>query len=376
MIVEFALALVLLMGAGLLIRSFARLLQVDPGFRTANLLTLRFEPSPDSQNVRNFYERLETRLRSLPGIEAVASTNALPLMTERGNAMRFVVPDSPLMRPDMFPVAHLHLITPDYFRTLGIALRGRAYNARDLDQPSVIINETMARTYWPGQDAVGKRFVVGPWGPQPNWATIIGVAADVKQSGLEAERTNDFYFLDYGPRYLILQTASDPLIIARAVRREIQALDPAAPVSDFPQHGTSTGRFHRSAAILHLAAFDLRGRGSGAGGDRNLRHHVVVGSAAHAGDRYSHGGGSGCARHLETDPRAGAEAERYWSGHWARCNVRTHAVVGRAAFEISPHDPWVLAGVSMLMLAVTTAACYLPARRAAKVDPIDILRAE
>ena len=106
-VVEFALALVLLMGAGLLVRSFARLLNVNPGFRTANLLTLRFEPSgfPDSKTLRIFYERLETRLKSLPGVTAVAATNELPLATERANTQRFVVPSSPLMRPDVFPVA-------------------------------------------------------------------------------------------------------------------------------------------------------------------------------------------------------------------------------------------------------------------------------
>ena len=256
-------------------------------------------------------------------------------MTERGNAMRFVVPDSPLMRPDIFPVAHRHLITPDYFRTLGIGLRGRTYNARDLDQPFVIINETMARTYWPGQDAVGKRFVVGPWGPQPNWATIIGVAADVKQSGLEAERSNDLYFLDYGPRYLILQTASDPLAIASAVRREIQALDPAAPVSDFRSMeqvlAASTGPRRFSTLLLSIfAAVALA-----LGGDRDLRHHVVVGSAAHAGDRHSYGGGGGCARDFETGSRAGAEAERDWPRDRTGRNVRAHARSWRRSFSKS-----------------------------------------
>ena len=259
-VTEFALALVLLMGAGLLIRSFARLLKVDPGFRPANLLTLRFEPSgfPDSQTLRTFYERLETRIKSLPGVNAVAATRALPLAAERSEAQRFVVPGSPLMRPDVFPVAQLHRVTPDYFRTLGIALHGRTYNARDLDQPYIIVNETMARTFWPGEDAVGKRFIIGPWGPQPNWATIIGVAADVKQIGLDAERTNDFYFLWYGPRYLILRTASNPLELAPAVRREIQALDPSAPVSDFRTMEqvleTSTGPRRFSTLLLSIFA--------------------------------------------------------------------------------------------------------------------------
>ena len=188
----------------------------------------------------------------------MAATRALPLAAERSKAQRFVVPGSPLMRPDVFPVAQLHRVTPDYFRTLGIALHGRTYNARDLDQPYIIVNETMARTFWPGEDAVGKRFIIGPWGPQPNWATIIGVAADVKQIGLDTERTNDFYFLWYGPRYLILRTASNPLELAPAVRREIQALDPSAPVSDFRTMEqvleTSTGPRRFSTLLLSIFA--------------------------------------------------------------------------------------------------------------------------
>ena len=374
-IVEFALALVLLMGAGLLIRSFARLLQVDPGFRTANLLTLRFEPSP-SEKVQNFYERLEARLRSLPGVEAVASTNALPLMTERGDAMRFVVPDSPLMRPDIFPVAHRHLITPGYFRTLGIGLRGRTYNSRDLDQPFVIINETMARTYWPGQDAVGKRFVVGPWGPQPNWATIIGVAADVKQSGLEAERTNDLYFLDYRPRYLILQTASDPLAIFSAVRREIQALDPAAPVSDFRsmEQVLAASTSGRRFSTLLLSIFAGVALALAVIGIYGIMLWSVAQRTQEIGIRMAVG--ADACRILKLILGRGLKLSAIGLGIGLAATFALTRLLTAQLFEISPHDPWVLAGVSVLMLAVTAAACYLPARRAAKVDPIETLRTE
>jgi putative ABC transport system permease protein len=208
-IAEFALALALMMGAGLFIHSFARLLHVNPGFQPSNVLTLRVQlqfsvqDEANAQKLKTFYERLELRLRSLPGVKAVAATNAPPFATERNNTMRFVVPGSPLMRPDIFPTAQRHNITPDYFRTLGIPLRGRTYTPRGLDGSYVIVNETMARTFWPGEDAVGKRFVTGPFGPAPTWSTIIGVAADIKQIGLDSDRTNDFYFLWYGPTYLM-----------------------------------------------------------------------------------------------------------------------------------------------------------------------------
>jgi putative ABC transport system permease protein len=375
-IIEFALALVLLMGAGLLIRSFARLLHVDPGFRTANLLTLRFEPSgfPDSQTLRSFYERLETRLKSLPGVNAVAATRALPLAAERSEAQRFVVPGSPLMRPDVFPVAQLHRITPDYFRTLGITLHGRTYNARDLDQPYVIVNETMARTFWPGEDAVGKRFIIGPWGPNPDWATIIGVAADVKQLGLDSERTNDFYFLSYGPRYLILQTAFNPLALAPSVRREIQALDPSAPVTDFRTMEqvleTSTGP--RPFSVLLLSIFAFVALALAVIGIYGIMSWSVAQRTQEIGIRMAVGADARGILKLILGRGLKLSAIGLVLGLTA--TMALTRLLSTQLFEISPHDPWVFTAVSALMLAVTTAACYLPARRATKVDPIATLR--
>jgi putative ABC transport system permease protein len=375
-IVEFALALVLLMGAGLLIRSFARLLHVDPGFRAANLLTLRFEPSgfPDSQALRTFYERLETRLKSLPGVNAVAATRALPLAAERSEAQRFVVPGSPLMRPDVFPVAQLHRITPDYFRTLGITLHGRTYNARDLDQPYVIVNETMARTFWPGEDAVGKRFIIGPWGPNPDWATIIGVAADVKQLGLDSERTNDFYFLSYGPRYLILQTAFNPLALAPSVRREIQALDPSAPVTDFRTMEqvleTSTGP--RRFSVLLLSIFAFVALALAVIGIYGIMSWSVAQRTQEIGIRMAVGADARGILKLILGRGLKLSAIGLVLGLTA--TMALTRLLSTQLFEISPHDPWVFTAVSALMLAVTTAACYLPARRATKVDPIATLR--
>jgi putative ABC transport system permease protein len=375
-IIEFALALVLLMGAGLLIRSFARLLHVDPGFRTANLLTLRFEPSgfPDSQTLRSFYERLETRLKSLPGVNAVAATRALPLAAERSEAQRFVVPGSPLMRPDVFPVAQLHRITPDYFRTLGITLHGRTYNARDLDQPYVIVNETMARTFWPGEDAVGKRFIIGPWGPNPDWATIIGVAADVKELGLDSERTNDFYFLSYGPRYLILQTAFNPLALAPSVRREIQALDPSAPVTDFRTMEqvleTSTGP--RRFSVLLLSIFAFVALALAVIGIYGIMSWSVAQRTQEIGIRMAVGADARGILKLILGRGLKLSAIGLVLGLTA--TMALTRLLSTQLFEISPHDPWVFTAVSALMLAVTTAACYLPARRATKVDPIATLR--
>jgi len=381
-ITEFALALVLLMGAGLLIHSFARLLQVNPGFQPSHVLTLRLQLSPsaypDAKKLETFYDRLETRLRSVPGITSVAATNAPPLATDRANLMRFAVPGSPMTmtRPDVYPVAHRHLITPDYFRTLGIPLRGRTYTSRDLDQLYIIVNETMARTFWPGEDAVGKRFIIGPWNANPAYSTVIGVAADVKQVGLDDQRSNDFYFLWYGPAYLLVQTATDPMAMASAVRREIQALDPTAPVSDFRgmeqvmDNSTSQRRFSTvllsifASVALGLAVIGIYGIMSWSVAQRTqeIGIRMVVGADVRGIFQLIIGRGLKLAI-------AGLAIGLAASFALTR-------LLATMLFEISPHDPLILASASILMLAVTMLACYLPARRATRVDPIATLHTE
>ncbi len=381
-IAEFALALALLMGAGLFIRSFARILHVHPGFQPSNVLTLRVQlqlSTPDyanAQELKKFYERLELRLRSLPGVKAVAATNAPPLATERNNVMRFAVPGSPLMRPDIFPTAQRHNITPDYFRTLGIPLRGRIYTSRDLDGPYVIVNETMAHTFWPGEDAVGKRFVTGPFGPSPTWSTIIGVAADIKQIGLDSGRTNDFYFLWYGPTYLMIQTAGDPLPLAQVVHKEIQALDPSIAVSDFRTMNqlldSSTGPRRFSTVLLSIfAALALLLAVIGIYG---IMSWSVAQRTQEIGIRLAVGADSTGIFKLILGRGLKLSAAGLVIGLAATFTL-TRVLAGQL-FEISPHDPWVLTVVSVLMLSVTAAACYLPARRATEVDPITTLRSE
>ena len=381
-VAEFALALALLMGAGLFIHSFARLLHVNPGFQPANVLTLRLQlqlsaqDQANSKNLKTFYDRLEPRLRSLPGVTAVAATNAPPFATERNNVMRFAVPGSPRMRPDMFPLAHRHLVTPGYFRTLGIPLRGRTYNARDLNEPLVIINETMASTFWPGEDAVGKRFITGPLETPPSWSTVIGVAADIKQIGLDSDRTNDFYFLWYGPSYLMIQTKGDSLSLAPVVRREIQSLDPTVPVSDFRTMEqlleSSTGPRRFSTVLLSifaglallLAVIGIYGMMSWSVAQRTEEIGIRLAVGADSSGIFKLILGRGLKLSL-----AGLAIGLAVTFAFTR-------VLAGQLFEISPHDPWVLTAVSLLMLLVTAAACYLPARRAAQVDPITTLRSE
>jgi predicted permease len=380
-VAEFALAFTLLLGAGLFLRSFARLLHVDTGFQPANVLTLRFTLSaqsyPDDRKLHAFFDRLQARLAALPGVKAVALANALPLGSTRGNTIRFAVPGSPAMRGDILPMAQNGFVTPDYFRALGIPLiAGRVYEPRDIGQPYIIVNETMARTFWPGENAVGKRFITGPWGPSPTWSTVIGVVGDVKQFGLDSENTNDFYALWYGGTYLVVRTSSDPLALAPAVQREIQAVDPTAPVSDVASMqqvvdaSSSSRRFTTmllsmfAALALVLALLGIYGVMSWSVEQR--RQEIGVRMA------------------LGADSRG---IFRLILGRGLRLGVLGLAIgfagtlaLSRALasllFETSPHDPWTFGAVSLLLLVVAAAACYMPARRATEVDPLETLRAE
>ena len=224
----------------------------------------------------------QARLHSLPGVDSVAAANTLPLIASRAAALRFHVPGSPLINPDALPVAQQRSVTPDYFRALGIPLRsGRPFTDRDLNQPVVIVNAELARRFWPGQDAIGKKFVIGPWSATPNWATIVGVAADVKQFGLDSAPTMDLYFPALAPKYLIVRTIADPLPFTAAIQRELQSIDPPMALADvrtMDQLRTASAASRRPTAAL-LAAFAARARPRL---NRNLRRDLLVGRPTHA----------------------------------------------------------------------------------------------
>jgi len=380
-IVEFALTFSLLLGAGLFLRSFAVLLKVDPGFQPEHVLTMRFTLPAQSysgdQKLRAFHDRLNSGLKALPGVTEVAAANALPLGSTRGNTIRFVVPGSPGMHGDLLPMAQNCLITPDYFRALGIPLiAGRTYEPRDVGQPYIIVNQTMARTFWPGENAVGKRFITGPWGANPSWSTVIGVVGDVKQFGLDSGSTNDFYALWYGGTYLLIRTSSDPLALASAVRREIYAIDAMVPVSDVAsmQQVVDASSGSRRFMTLLLSVFAALALVLALIGIYSVMSWSVEQRRQEIGVRMA----------LGADTRGifslilGRALRLSFIG-LALGLLGTLALSRRLAsllFQVSPHDPWILIGVSIAMLFVTAAACYLPAMRAAEVDPLETLRAE
>lgn len=256
---EVALALLLLVAAGLMTVSFLKLRQVNAGFRTANLLTLKlFVPPdryPENAAVTAFAERLDQSLRGLPGVAGTAAVNHLPL--GRTNATRYyVVEGRPRPEPGQFPRANYRVITPGYFQTLGIPLlSGRDFNAHDTEQspPVVVISESMAKSVWPGESPLGKRLSLDP--DAIVWAEVVGVVGDIKYRQLDEEPAAGAYVpLRQAPLRELnwtLRTVKDPAGMAPAVYRVIQALDADLPVSEI---ATMESLVDRSLVTRRLSA--------------------------------------------------------------------------------------------------------------------------
>src|SRR5207245_2096606 len=238
---EIALSLVLLAGAGLLLKSFLRLMQVDPGFRPENVLTMRISlPDaryPKPEQIRRFYQQALDRVSKLPGVVAAGIVYGLPLSGQ--GASGTVTVDTRAVRPeDTTPEADWKPASPGYFKALRIPLiRGRYFDERDNESaaPVAIIDETMAKTYWPTEDAVGKRIKRGG-GPNNNspWMTIVGVVRHVRYRTLEAQSRVALYWphaqTPFSSMSLALRTSGDPHALAATAQREILAVDPDQPV--------------------------------------------------------------------------------------------------------------------------------------------------
>src|SRR4029077_2425974 len=218
-------ALVLLIGAGLLLRSFQHLLEVDPGFRVDRILTMEIEqPSLSLAQANQLsqddqiklaqkqslqFEQIAEQIQGLPGVKETAGIDDLPLSNEFRQASRFVIDGQPAVAAGARPIAQFRTVSLRYFSALAIPLRaGRFFTEDDWKQQNTVINETMAHRFWPQGDALGKRINLCSLDPKPCWSTIIGIAGNVHQFGLDGEPTYDVYFTGGWTPYLVIRTAS------------------------------------------------------------------------------------------------------------------------------------------------------------------------
>lgn len=388
--VEVALALVLLIGAGLTIRSFARLSQVDPGFRADHLLTLGLSLSPaaygEDRQVALFYDRLLDRVATLPGVTAASSISYLPLSGAENRSATVGAEGMPFQRGDSLPEPSTRAVDYRYFKTMGIDLvGGRAFTAGDDEKafPMAIIDDVLAERLWPGQDAVSKRLKMGPPTEenQNPWITIVGVVREVKEMGLDAPARGTIYFPQLRrierAQYLVVRTASDdPLALASTVRGEIRALDrnlPAADVKTMEQRLSASLARPRFAMLL-MSLFAVVAAVLAAVGIYGVVAYTVAERTHEIGIRMALGAQRGDV--LRMVVRQGMIV--VLAGLAAGLFVAFWATRGMAnlLYGIATTDMLTFVGVPLFLALVALLANLLPARRAVRIEPVIALRSE
>ena len=383
-IAQVALSLVLLVGAGLMIRSFHRVQEVDPGFDTDHLLTLTVslpdQKYEDSTRVIAFYRDLQRSIEALPGVRSASAVSALPISGGDGHG-DLTVEGRPFP-PGEAPAASFRRVLPSYFRTMRIPLiQGREFDDHDGggDVMVVIVNESMARRFWPGENPVGRRIKVGPAAREP-WLTIVGVVGDVRNVGLESGAALATYEphaqRPWTTMNLAVRAAGDTTPLVPAVRELLRAAEPGAPVFNV---GTMESRIDESlglrrfntgmmrlfsAVALLLAAIGIYGVLSYSVSRRTGEFGIRMALGARRADLMRLVVGQGMSLAL-------AGVVLGVTGALALTRVLSSLL-----FETSATDPLTFTLTALLLSAVSLAACWLPASRATRVDPMVALRHE
>ena len=385
---EIALSLVLLVGAGLMMRSFARLLAVDPGFKADHVLTafvsLPVSKYPRGEEQAAFFGRLIERLRNLPGVSSAGVVSDMPLFG--GSSTGFEIDGRPAPLPGQRPLTDYRMISPDYFTAMGMRLvKGRAFSRHDTeDAPGVvIINETMAARFFPGEDPIGKR--IGLSGNPRDWREIVGVVGDVRNYGVDADVKPEAYvpFVQNAPGYLasvasamnvIVRSTNDPAALTAALREQVQALDKDQPVSEVRtmEWYLSESMAQRRFNMLLLGAFGGLALVLAAVGIYGVIAYTVTQRTHEMGIRIALGA-------------RGGDILKLIFAH-AMLTTLAGIVIGLGAalaltrllqnllYQVTATDPFVFGSITLLLLLVAMVATYIPARRAMKVDPITALR--
>jgi putative ABC transport system permease protein len=388
-VAEMALAVMLLAGAGLLIKSFGRLQAVDPGFRPEE--TLSFELSlprstySEDPQIISFYERLSDRIAALPGVRTVGGVMGLPLSGLRFN-ISFKVEGRPEAAPGQEPTMEVRVTTPAYFRTLGVPLeRGRFFtNADTAEAPRVVIlSQAAVKKYFRDEDPIGKRIELG-WGRGKDQkragGEVVGIVGDVKELGLDEEFPAEIYLpmrqWPVGRMAIVARTAVPPMTIAPQVKQVVQELDANLPVNqirtveDVVAESIAQPRFY----MLLLGAFAVVALALAAIGIFGVMSYTVSQRTREIGIRMALGAQGGSVVSMVVRQAMILAATGLALGTVAALALsRTMTTL---LFDMSPTDPVTFATVAGVLGFVAFLASYVPARRAANVDPIDALRAE
>src|SRR5262245_5806270 len=383
-VIQVALALVLTIGAGLLARSFLALLSVNPGFEPKKVLTFEVFLSGKkygSAEGAGFYQQLTEKLDALPGVEASGAVNALPLGGGEFTWTFFIEgrqpSDAPLGRVDY------RVVTPDFFRAIGVPLkRGRIFTGQDGQEttPVGIINEAMARRYWPDEDPIGKRFrMQAPITVSP-WTTIVGVVGDVKHAGLDQDAAPAVYRPhQQHPRTdmtVVIRTQAGPLTLASAARNQVREMDKDLPISNLREYTyfVSKSVAQRRFALLLLTGFAALALLLALFGIYGVLSYSVSLRTQELAIRQALGAQARDLTALVVRQGMSLVLVGMMIGLTAAIGVTR--VLRNMLYEIKPLDLTTFVTVSFLISGVAALACYLPARRASRVDPMVALRSE
>ncbi|MBV9339905.1 MAG: ABC transporter permease [Acidobacteria bacterium] len=394
---EFGLALSLLIGAGLMLKTLQHLRGVDIGINSNHVLSFRVplqdpryqEPRPQAE----FFRQILSQIAAIPSVESATVSRGIPMYGWAG--WGFVTADNPNPRAGEVPDANYVVIAPAYFQTLQIPLRqGRQFTDFDTPgtQPVAIVSEYLSQKYWPGQDPIGKRLKASTDAndnSQP-WLTVVGVAGNVRTRGQYAEFQPEIYvpYTQYPwvltPRHILVRTTGDPLAIVPEIRRQVAALDKNVPLSEIQtMNEVVAGPIQQSRTLMWLlAAFASLALVLAMVGIYSVISYAVSQRTHEIGVRMALGATGGDVAGLVVQQALlltsiGVAAGLLGSFGITRLFTSLPFEMRRSLlFDVRPTDPWILTAVSGILCIVALLASFIPARRAAKVDPLVALRYE
>ena len=382
-VAQVSVSFLLLIGAGLMVRSLINLQRVDPGFHPENVLTIQlsldFSRYTKNEQVLGFCNSLLERVRSLPGVSSAAAAGVFPLDKSPATNNEFMIEGREGSANDKL-IADFNIITPGYLDVLGIPLRaGRDFDRRDTPESpkSALINESLARRYWPKGDAVGHRV---SFDQGKTWTQILGVVGDVHEHGLDQPPTDFIYvpFSQYptnGPS-LLARTAGDPMAIARTVVQRLYEVDPNQPagmIQSLEQYRADSIAAPRLTANL-LGLFALLALAIAAAGIGGVMALAVSQRTHEIGVRMAIGARPGEIVRMILSQGMSLALLGVTIGLAAAFGLT--GAVKSLLFQVPPNDPATFFGVAAVLALAALVACYLPARRAAQVDPLRALRTE
>jgi len=386
-VAETAIGVIVLVGAGLLLRSFLELGRVPLGFQPDGILTFRATlPAShyDTTAKRTaFYRQVTEKLRALPGVQSVAGVSILPLsMASRSTGIS--IEGEPPPAPGQVRLVDFRTVSPGYFSTMGIPLlRGRDVSWNDTadSPPVIVISQTMARMFWPNQDAIGKRIKGVPGNAPAPWVTVVGIVGNIQHVDLVNPPRPSMYLAPSQDqrsgdtlREWAARTSSDPTAVANAVRDAVWAVDPALPITRVQtmQRLRSAVTAKEQFNLLLVGLFALLALILSAVGLYGVTAYAVIQRTRELGIRLALGAQPGDVLRIVVGQGARLVAIGLAIGTLA--SLALTRLMATLLFGVSSRDPATFAGVGVLLAVVSLVACYIPARRAMRVDPVVALR--